>query len=274
MQEAAKQLLSSEGWRRWVEARAQNGLSRYSPNNLLLILLACPEARYVCGFKQWLALGYCVRKGSKAIRILAPMTVKQCDEGSGEETRRTYFRAVNVFDVSDVDALPSGTPAPLQPPSEPLTGDSHAELLTPLESLASELGYSVRRLALDGSADGWCDSKRGEIVVNASLCANAQVRVLVHELAHAAGGIDYEQYTRERAEVIVDTVTYIVLGGLGLDVSGESIPYVAGWGEQDDVEALTRYASTIDQLARRLESALHTSVDAVPDEAKASVAAA
>jgi len=175
---------------------------------LLLILLACPDASYVCGFKQWLELGYCVTAGSRAIRVLAPMSVEQHDEGSGEEKRRTFFRAVNVFGVSQVAPLPGGTPAPLAPPVEPLSGDSHARLLTPLEDFAAELGYSVRYLALEGSTDGCCEGNRGEIVVNAGLCANAQVRVLVHELAHAAGEIDYEHYTRQQAEVIVDSVIF------------------------------------------------------------------
>jgi hypothetical protein len=55
---------------------------------------------------------------------------------------------------------------------------------------------------------------------------NLRVRVLVHELTHALG-VGYEQFGRERAEVIVDTVALIVCGSVGLDVGGESIPYVA-----------------------------------------------
>jgi hypothetical protein len=35
-------------------------------------------------------------------------------------------------------------------------------------------------------------------------------------------------YGRQRAEVLVDTVTHIVCGSVGLDVSGSSVPYVAG----------------------------------------------
>jgi hypothetical protein len=56
--------------------------------------------------------------------------------------------------------------------------------------------------------------------------ANAQVRVLVHELAHTLG-VGYEQSGRARAEVIVDTVTFVVCRAVGLRVDGESVPYVA-----------------------------------------------
>ena len=56
--------------------------------------------------------------------------------------------------------------------------------------------------------------------------------------------------------MIVDTVALIVCGSVGLDVGGESIPYVAGWGEDGALEAITEFAATIDTLARRLEDAL------------------
>ena len=81
---------------------------------------------------------------------------------------------------------------------------------------------------------------------------------MIHECAHALG-IDYERYPRAQAEVIVDTVTYVVCAGVGLAVDGESIPYVAGWGEDGALEAVTEFADTIDTIARRIEDALPTS---------------
>jgi hypothetical protein len=76
-----------------------------------------------------------------------------------------------------------------------------------------------------------------------------------HESVHALG-VDYRRYTRPQAEVIVEATTLVVLGGLGLDVSGETVPYVAGWGEDGALDAVREFAATIDALARRLEDAL------------------
>jgi hypothetical protein len=207
-----------------------------------------------------------VRKGERAIHILAPMSVRsreaqQRDADSvqgGEEPTRIFFRAVPVFDVSQTELLPGTEAMPLEPPSEPITGDSHAHLLDPLGRLAAELDFTVDRRSLAGSADGWCDPTKRQIVVNANLSGNAQVRVLVHELAHALG-IGYREHGRRRAEVIVDTVTFIVCSSVGLAVDGESVPYVAGWGEDGALEAVSQFAHTIDQLARRIEGALGAS---------------
>jgi hypothetical protein len=154
------------------------------------------------------------------------MVVKDRDAENDDATR-VVFRAVPVFDVSQTD----GEPLP-EAPREPITGDSHAGYVTRLEQYARSLGYSVEREALD-SAGGYCDHKRQRIVVSSNVdSANAHVRVLVHELAHALG-VGYAEYGREVAEVIVETSTVIVCGSIGLDTSGESIPYIAGWGEQD-----------------------------------------
>jgi hypothetical protein len=263
LEHAARALLSSEGWQRWVRVRSTNGLSRYSFGNQLLIAMQRPDATYVAGFRSFLALNRCVRKGEKAIRILAPMTVGPSKAGAlvgeqavdGEPVRRTVFRAVSVFDVSQTDVLPGKEPTSLDSPCQPIQGDTHAYLLAPLQVLAGELGYKVRVEPVGGAAEGWCDSEKREIVVSSSLPANAQVRVLVHEIAHAFG-LGYSEHGRRRAEVLVDTVTFIVCGAVGLDTSGSSVPYVAGWGESGELDAIRGYAETIDTIARRIEEAL------------------
>jgi hypothetical protein len=263
LERAARALLTSEGWQRWVRVRSTNGLARYSFGNQLLIALQRPDATYVAGFRAFLQLNRCVCKGERAIRILAPMSVRVRDAESSDEStpdasedgRRTVFRAVPVFDVSQTEPLPGTEPVPLEPPSQPITGDSHAPLLDPLKHLAGELGFTVAHRSLDGSADGWCDVKQRQILVNAQLSRNAQVRVLVHEIAHALG-VGYREHGRGRAEVIVDTVTYVVCGSLGLDTSGSSVAYVAGWGEDGAIDAIRGCAQTIDEIARRIEDSL------------------
>jgi len=105
------------------------------------------------------------------------------------------------------------------------------------------------------------------IVDDAAVAPNAQVRILTHELAHALG-VGYDQYPRAQAEVIVDCVTHICCSGAGLDVSGEAIPYIAGWEEDGAIEAVSAFAQTIDTIARQLEEAI-----ADPDAGEAGQAA-
>jgi hypothetical protein len=265
LDEAARVLLTSDGWQRWIRVRATNGLSRYSVGNQLLIALDCWSRgitpTYIAGFRAFLDLNRCVRKGEKAIKILAPCVVKTRDDDSEQTGEKwIFFRTVPVFDVSMTDPLPNRNPIQIEPPSEPLTGDSHADLIDPLTTLAAELGFSVaiRELPKYGPG-GWCDPKTKQIVIRADV-GNAQVRTLVHELAHGLG-IGYADYGREQAEVLVDCVTYVVCSSVGLDVGGESIPYVAGWGEDGALDSIREYADIIDTVARRIEDALQSAAD-------------
>ena len=43
---------------------------------------------------------------------------------------------------------------------------------------------------------------------------------------------------------------------MGLDVGGESIPYVAVWREHTRADAFEQIAALVDRLARRLEDTL------------------
>ena len=103
-------------------------------------------------------------------------------------------------------------------------------------------------------AAGWCGCKEKLIVIGIYE-PNAEVRTLIHELAHALVGEVKEDFAYSYEEVIVESATYIAASAAGLDTSGESIPYVATWGS-GDVEALRTYAVKVDELASRIESAL------------------
>ena len=106
LEQAARALLSSEGWQRWVRVRSRNGLARYSFGNQVLIAWQAPQASFVAGFHAWHELGRTVTKGQRGIRILAPMPFRQRDQDAparrdGDENRkaRTLFKSVTVFDT-------------------------------------------------------------------------------------------------------------------------------------------------------------------------------
>ena len=255
--QATETLLTSDGWRRWVRARAV--FHSYSLQNTLLLAYQCAARGItptrVGGFRAWLKLGRCVRKGEIALWVMAPMPIKQRDRDPEEpDKERPFFRSVPVFELSQTEVLPGVEPAPLEPPSVAIDGDSHADLLEPLSALATDLGYTLGFAELDGARGGYCDYRAKRIVIEDRQAPNAKVRVAIHELAHALG-ISSERFGRDRAEVIVECAAYIVCSGLGLPTDGESVPYLAGWGENGALDAITEAAELIDEIAARIENA-------------------
>ena len=173
-----------------------------------------------------------------------------------------FFRLVPVFDASQVEPLPDfpGGPVPLEPPHEPVTGDGLADRVPPLVEFADSLELEISIEAVPGAALGYHEPATGRIVVEdvgPEFSANAQVSVLVHELAHALVRIDRRDedpkldYAAE--EVVVESVAYSVCASLGLDSAGSAVPYVTGWAERAEGDPIEAYAELIDRLARRIE---------------------
>ena len=111
---AVAQLRSTTGWQNWVKVRSQIGCRRYSFRNQLLIAFADPTATRVAGFRAWLNLSYCVRRGETArIRVWAPNppSKKKLDAwrkagANPADKPKTYFRLEPVFSAEQVEPLP------------------------------------------------------------------------------------------------------------------------------------------------------------------------
>jgi hypothetical protein len=103
------------------------------------------------------------------------VTVKERDE-RGRETggSRVFFKTAFVFEFSQTEPLPGIEPTPLEPPSEPLSGDSHEHLLAPLLAFAESLRYLVAFEEIPGSAGGWCDPGAHRIVMRRRLPRTAE----------------------------------------------------------------------------------------------------
>jgi antirestriction protein ArdC len=261
--QAVETLRSSQGWQAWLTTRAS--FHSYSLGNQLLIAMQRPTATRVAGFHAWLRLGYCVSRGEKAIRIWAPCppSRKQLERwrqnGADPDQRpRTFFKLTAVFDADQVGPLPPPTvPAPLDPPTRDVNGDELAEVIPSLVQLAEEIGCSVAFEPIHGGAHGYYQPSSERIVVDGSLSANQRVKTLCHELAHALVRHDRQpedpQLDYAGEELVAESIAYTCLGALGVSSEDYSIPYLASWAENSDLEVLEHTAALVDRLARRIE---------------------
>lgn len=193
---AVDQLKTSEGWKRW--RRVRRHFHTYSLGNQLLIAQQHPEATRVTGYRKWLAIGYAVRKGERAIWICAPCPPskarlrKRHEEGGHPRSKpSTFFRTVPVFNRSQVEPLPDfpGGAHDLAPPSEPLEGDRLAPLFEPLAEFGAVVGFPVSVREIPGRAKGYCEPAGREIVVD----------VLSESFSPNAPGRDLDPRARPRS---------------------------------------------------------------------------
>ncbi len=268
-QRAVEQLRSSDGWQAWLRVRARTGLRRYSLGNQLLIAAQDPDATRVAGFRAWLSLGYCVRKGETCrVRIWA-----RCDPSAKKirawresgadpaERPRPFYRLEPVFDRAQVEPLPApAVPAPLDPPIAPIAGDTLGWTLPKLERFATDLGVTVGYEPMAQGHDGSYVPRIRHIRINSAVSVNQRVTAGLHELAHALVDLDHqpEDPTVDYAtgELVAESIAYAMCGQLGLDTGANSIPYLAVWSERTDPDAWQEIAALTDRLMRKLEDAL------------------
>src|SRR5215212_10606274 len=95
LERAVEGIQDSDTFRAYLTAQAR--FHRYSWGNVLLIVAQRPESTRVAGYRTWQSLDRQVKRGEKAIRIIAPAFYKkkEQDEQTGEDGEKhvPFFRS-------------------------------------------------------------------------------------------------------------------------------------------------------------------------------------
>lgn len=217
--EGVSALTTSTAWHRYLDV--QSRFHRYSFHNVLLISAQCPQARQVAGFGAWRTLNRSVRRGERAIWIVAPMVARSSATGDDGDRVIRGFKLVPVFDIGQTDG------DPLPEVCHRLDGDPPAAHYRHLVEVARSLGFAVVDHTFDGGTNGDCSHARRRIRVEVAMSAVQRVKTLAHELAHAV--LHHRVDDRGRAELEAESTAYVVCRALGIDSGGYSFGYVASW---------------------------------------------
>jgi hypothetical protein len=225
----------------------------YSYHNSLLILTQKPEASFVAGFKQWQQkFNRYVKKGENGIAILAPFSYKKRIEKTSNDSekakdsdeenyvKKTYFKPVYVFDVSQTEGADL-------PEIDTSLDNKHQYLLNPILSLVNEKGVKLKFESLKNGLDGY--SKGGEIVINKALNPTEKAAVIIHELAHEILHSREERavLTKEVKELEAEAVSFVVMDHYNLEIKSDQ--YLALYKEsydlKDSLKRISKLATSI-----------------------------
>ena len=251
---AVRELIRQGNWTSLLDLSAR--FRGYSTLNLLLLFSQAGNRGFsptlVAGYRGWQKLGRQVKKGEKALYILAPNKRKVpagrgvSDEGEIEETVVGY-RLVCVFDLSQT----FGDDLPVLPEPRLLDTESSdaAVLLESIKAFLVDRGFQVEYEELD-SVNGFTDFENRLVKVRSDVSSGQRLKTLVHEAAHVI--LHQDQFvSRTRAELEAESCAYVVCRALGFDSSSYSFPYVARWS-LGDINLVTQVAQTVHSGARRL----------------------
>lgn len=220
LDELADNICQNEEELREFVNRWRNGFYTYSLNNTLLILAQRADATLLAGFRQWQKRGRQVKKGSKSLKILAPMIKKVVNEEGDEEIRVTGFIPVSIFDIKDTSGADVQVGC-----SDLISGDvdfNKVKKACPYQIHLKELGLS------NGSTDG--------VSINIAPKDNeaAMCSTLIHEWAHCdlghcnQPGILFETNNRSAHEIEAESVSFIVGSAIGIK-NNKSRLYIGNW---------------------------------------------
>lgn len=244
--------------------KMMSGFHQYSFNNMMLIWIQRPNAGRVAGFKAWQTkFGRHVKKGAKAIWILAPNTSKgkkKVINEKGEETEEEYtyissFRSVPVFSEHDTE----GKPIPdVEDVVEYNTDDieGYEKMLRSLEK-ATKSAVTYEEIT-DGSKGYYCRTT-DTITIKNDMSQAETVSVLSHEIAHSIlhrEGMPECEESREVKELEAESVAYIVCRRLGFDTGKSSFGYVATWASENTMETLCKKMELIGKTADQIIAAM------------------
>jgi hypothetical protein len=284
--EGIADLTSSGKWKRYLEF--QSRFHRYSYGNAMLIASQRGDATLVAGFAAWRRLNRCVRKGERAIWILAPMVhrKKMGDDGEGDPSRtgrdrsdavpgdrgRTGgdaravwnpgeigavrgFKFVPVFDVAQTDGEELPTVC------DRLIGDDPLDLYETLVDVAGSIGFRVEDHRFMSGTNGDCSHAERRIRVESGNLPAQRVKTLVHEIAHAMLHAQFDN--RALAELEAESIAYVVCHALGIDSGGYSFGYVTTWagGGERAIAAIRASCDSIQKAASPILRLVEPAVD-------------
>lgn len=248
LEQGILRLTSSETWRDYL--LLQSRFHRYSFGNVVLIATQNDQATCVAGFRAWRRLDRFVRKGEKAIWILAPMVGKTTDPDKEEERVIRGFKYVPVFDIAQTDGreLPSVCTK--------LAGDDPADFYTRFLVVARSIGFRVEDYEFPAATNGDCSPSERRIRVETRNRPAQRVKTIVHELAHAL--LHDHEDDRALAELEAESTAYIVCHQIGLDTGEYSFGYVSAWAGDGvrAVEGIRKSGERIQKAAATILSSL------------------
>lgn len=247
LETGVKEIFESDAYKKYLSFMAK--FYNYSACNSMLIWMQKPDATLVAGYKAWQTkFNRQVKKGEKAIKIIAPCPHKKKIEKDGEEKEVSWtsYRAVNVFDISQTD----GDEVPRYDVKE-LEGG--VEMFDELKCRIWAISPSeIRFEDIDGSAKGYFNPSTNKIVIQEGMSEVQTIKVALHEIAHAfLHGKDGEETesSRNAKEVQAESIAFTVCSYLGIDTSDYSFAYVTGWSSDKNTRELTDSMEVIRKTA-------------------------
>lgn len=234
--------------------------NNYSFRNTMLVYVQNPNATIVKGFCDWNKLGRGVKKNPKTIFIYTPIKHKkqkaiegqQSVDGKEEKERNNNaietiegitYKRVAVYDIGDTYIKKGNKRIPIL--DDVLENDTTGELY---KSLVEISPVPIIIEEINSMKKGYYDKTNKKIVLKESLSQDDKTSVLIHELCHCLYDNFVYKTERNKSEIFVESVAFLVADHFGFDTSLCSFGYITSWAE-NNIKEFMRLSNKIKETA-------------------------
>jgi hypothetical protein len=245
----------------FIRRKDQSPCRKWSWGNQMIVALnGYSEAR---GFRQWQEVGRHVKKGERAIYILAPCVKKfetEGDDGTTEEHLAVYgFRSVAVFGLEQTD----GAPLPVDEEAAAWLAD------LPLREVAESWGIKIQTYdGAEGGRLGFYSTAGDRIGLGVR-----NLDVWSHELVHAAdsrnvGGLKPGQHVDQEVVAQLGAAILLTLVGRPADADlGHTWEYIESYAGKTAKPVLDVCLELLNRTCRAVDLILSTAETMTVDSA-------
>ena len=217
-----------------------------------------------------------VKKHPKTIYIYAPIKYKKNieitgqqningetskernNEGTTEIIEGLNFRRTIVFDIEDTYAKNGAKPIPFI--EDYINNNTTLEFFNTLKKISP---VTIEEIDMIGGAKGCYSKENKKISLSKNLSQDDKTAVLLHELCHCLyDDFNYKE-DRNKSEIFVESVAFLVADYFNFDTSMCSFGYITNWAKNDinEVMKLTKkIEDTTKEYIKLIEDGLNPQV--------------
>lgn len=228
--------------KKYTQKLSDGEFHNYSVNNILLADAQLYQrtgetTELLSPYKRWNKVNRYVKRGEKALFILAPIFFDE-EQADGTIERKMWFKKVPVFDLSQTDG------EKFEPDYVKYDGDiTFADVVARCSIPVIESNKELTR--------GYTDGKK--IWISKYISDAQKICVLFHEMAHYYLHFDSDrnELTSATKELEAESISYMISSAIGIQ-NDESAAYIRSWAGNNSHDTIKNKGSKLIRTAQKI----------------------
>ncbi|MDQ0567617.1 ImmA/IrrE family metallo-endopeptidase [Mycoplasma yeatsii] len=253
---------------------ATNIRNKYTARNIAMVHKQFEGATILKSFTDWKKEKVAIKKGSKALKILQPVTDKFIEINGEKIFKKQWtdeikqkikkkelkvdetikgFKLANTFDISQTTLKKEQYPKNYFAffiKGEPENEQYHQRLFSELKQFLETKNIPVYETEALGQMKGFSDHK--SIYLNEHNSTKENITTLLHEYGHMKFNHSYEDTSRSECEYQAEMISLVFSKKFNIDTENHHLDYIKGWNAKSTQKDRIDWIKPVVNVAREI----------------------